>query len=101
MTVELTTQEFELFQALLLKESGLSFDVNRQGLLRSALTDRMTVRQIETPCEYYQFVRDHVDGRSEIKALIDLVTVGETFFFRNQPHFDALRGQMLPQLIQQ
>jgi len=99
--VDLATREFELFQTLLLEESGLFFEMDRQGLLRSALTDRMTARQIKTPHEYYQLVRNPVDGPGEIKALIDLVTVGETYFFRNQPHFDALRRSILPQLIEQ
>lgn len=31
--------------------------------------------------------------------LLQLITVGETYFFRNQAHFNALRYQILPDLI--
>ncbi|MFI5283425.1 MAG: CheR family methyltransferase [Candidatus Dormibacterales bacterium] len=34
-------------------------------------------------------------------ALIRSMTVGETYFFRNKPHFDLLRERVLPALIEQ
>ncbi len=35
----------------------------------------------------------------ETEALIDAITVGETFFFRYREQFDALERQVLPQII--
>ena len=34
-------------------------------------------------------------------ALIRSMTIGETYFFRNKPHFDLLRERVLPALIEQ
>src|SRR6476469_6469334 len=34
------------------------------------------------------------------QLIIRCVTVGETYFFRNQPQFDALRNSVLPALIE-
>jgi len=34
-------------------------------------------------------------------ALIKSLSIGETYFFRNKPHFDLLREQLLPALIEQ
>jgi chemotaxis protein methyltransferase CheR len=34
-------------------------------------------------------------------ALIRSLLIGETYFFRNKPHFDLLREQLLPALIEQ
>jgi chemotaxis protein methyltransferase CheR len=34
-------------------------------------------------------------------ALIRSLLIGETYFFRNKPHFDLLRAQLLPALIEQ
>ena len=34
-----------------------------------------------------------------LQKLLNRLTVGETYFFRIQPHFDALRGFILPQLM--
>src|SRR5579859_3612488 len=33
-------------------------------------------------------------------GLIRSVTIGETYFFRNKPHFDLLRERVLPALIE-
>ncbi|MHC5057192.1 MAG: CheR family methyltransferase [Planctomycetota bacterium] len=38
--------------------------------------------------------------RKELANLIDLVTVNETFFFRNREQFDALRDSILPSLAE-
>lgn len=35
-----------------------------------------------------------------LQKLLNRLTVGETYFFRIQPHFDALRNFILPQLFQ-
>jgi chemotaxis protein methyltransferase CheR len=34
-------------------------------------------------------------------ALIRFMSIGETYFFRNKPHFDLLREQLLPALIEE
>jgi chemotaxis protein methyltransferase CheR len=101
MNLQLTPIMFELFQKLLVEESGIFFDPERKGLLLSALADRMATRHVGSAEEYFRFIKSGGSGREEIKALIDLVTVGETYFFRNQPHFDVLRGHLLPRIIEE
>jgi len=93
---QLSPREFELFQRLLIEESGLFFDSERQSLLRSGLDARMAERDIGSVDEYYQFLRYNPEGSLEIKSLIDLVTIGETYFFRNEPQFAVLREHLFP-----
>ncbi len=97
---ELDRQQFQLLQRLLVEESGLYFDSDRQGLLRAGLAARMTARRLGSVHEYYQLLKGQPDGRQEIKSLIDLVTVGETYFFRLPAQFDAIRHHLLPPLVQ-
>lgn len=99
MNPQLSRAEFELFQALLVEEIGIHFDHDRQGLLRMRLAERMAARRINSVPEYFSLIKSPADGRDELRTLIDLVTVGETYFFRNQPHFDALTQHLLPALI--
>jgi chemotaxis protein methyltransferase CheR len=42
--------------------------------------------------------QDH-PARAHIEALAEHLTVGETYFFRERPAFDALRDHILPELI--
>lgn len=99
--VELSPTEFQLFQALLVTESGLHFDADRQGTLRSALAERMTARGVNSPSEYYRLLTGGAETRDELHAFIDLVTIGETYFFRNEPQFAALRDHIVPAYVRE
>ncbi len=98
-SVELSSAEFQLFQALLVAESGLHFDVDRQGTLRSAIADRMAARRVDSASEYYRLLTSSPGGRDELHAFLDLVTIGETYFFRNEPQFAALRDHVLSEFV--
>src|SRR2546430_1798791 len=99
--LQLSPREFKIFQTLLTEESGLFFDPERQSLLRSGLETRMAERGIGSVDEYYNFIKCDAEGRLEIKTLIDLVTIGETYFFRNQPQFEVLRDHLLPAIVRE
>ncbi len=49
--------------------------------------------------EYLDLLRRGEVGRRELDDLIAELTVGETFFFRHPDHFDALRDQVLPEVL--
>jgi chemotaxis protein methyltransferase CheR len=42
---------------------------------------------------------DEESGNAELDQLIELLTIGETYFFRHQELFDALRDAVLPEII--
>ena len=96
----LSKNEFELFQKLLIEESGLYFDKERSQSLRLALWERLQKRKCDSYQEYYNLLKFHPQGRLEIRELLDLITVGETYFFRNRPQFEALMRSVLPEIIQ-
>jgi chemotaxis protein methyltransferase CheR len=50
--------------------------------------------------EYYNFLKFHPEGRLEIRELLDLITIGETYFFRNKAQFNVLMKFVLPEIIQ-
>ncbi len=96
----LSAVDFDLFQKLLVEESGLYFDRDRSETLRIALWERIENRKYDSYQEYYNLLRFHPEGRLEIRELIDLITIGETYFFRNRPQFDALIRFVLPEIVQ-
>lgn len=98
-TAELSKSEFPLFQGLLEEESGLHFDPDRQQLLWEGLGERMAKREIGSAREYFHLLKFHPEGKLEVRALIDLLTIGETYFFRNRPQFDALQTHVLLTLV--
>ncbi len=99
-TLPLTADEFRLFRDLLAETSGLHFDEARTRFLELALLERLERRGYESYREYYHFLKFHPEGRLELRDLFDLVTIGETYFFRNKPQFDVLMTSVLPDLLQ-
>ncbi len=96
----LSSDEFGLFQKLLSETSGLRFDEGRSQSLHQALWERLQHRGYDSYREYYNLLKFHPEGRLEIRELFDLVTIGETYFFRNRAQFDVLMRFVLPEIIQ-
>ena len=96
----LSPDDFGLFQKLLIEASGLRFDEGRNQVLHHALWQRLQHRGYDSYREYYNLLKFHPEGRLEIRELLDLVTIGETYFFRNRAQFDVLMRFVLPGIIQ-
>jgi len=96
----LSPYDFSLFQKLLIETSGLRFDEGRTQSLHHALWQRLQHRGYDSYREYYNLLKFHPEGRLEIRELFDLITIGETYFFRNKAQFDVLMRFVLPEMIQ-
>jgi len=96
----LSPYDFGLFQKLLIETSGLRFDEGRTQSLHQALWQRLQHRGYDSYREYYNLLKFHPEGRLEIRELFDLITIGETYFFRNRAQFDVLMRFVLPEMIQ-
>jgi chemotaxis protein methyltransferase CheR len=96
----LSADDFHLFQELLIETSGLFFEESRNQSLHLALWQRLQHRGYDSYREYYNLLKFHPEGRLEIRELLDLITIGETYFFRNKPQFDVLMRFVLPEIMQ-
>lgn len=92
--------EIGLFQELLMETCGHYFDESRKQTLIQALWDRLQHRGYDSYHEYYNLLKYHPEGRFEIRELLDQITIGETYFFRNKAQFDVLMKYVLPEIIQ-
>ncbi len=97
MKKSLTIQEFNLFNELLISKSGMQFNRDRIYLLERPLQDRLETLNLSSFLAYYSFLASP-EGAEELFYLIQLLTVGETYFFRNENHFTALSDYIFPNL---
>ncbi len=95
-----STEDFGLFQELLIETSGLYFEETRKQSLHLALWQRLQHRGYDSYREYYNLLKFHPEGRLEMRELLDLITIGETYFFRNKAQFDVLMKFVLPEMLQ-
>jgi len=96
----LSADDFRLFRELLIETSGLLFEETRTHSLHLALWQRVQHRGYDSYREYYNLLKFHPQGRLEIRELLDLVTIGETYFFRNKAQFDVLMKFVLPEIME-
>lgn len=94
----LSDDEFAAVRQYLAAEAGLAFDESRRAGLAAIVADRVRTTGTPDVAAYLAHVRDDATG-SERQRLLDLVTVQETHFFRNPPQMEALRRQLLPELL--
>jgi chemotaxis protein methyltransferase CheR len=94
----LTPEEFDRFAKLVYSESGIFLKDSKITLLSNRLRKRLTALNLKTFQEYYDYIQTLKDKSKEIEELIDVVSTNETYFFRNERHFDALMQKSLPDI---
>ncbi len=101
MTSRLPEAEFELFRHLIKKHVGISFSRTRKGALQRKLASRLSHLGLETYDEYYKYLLHDKKGGSELRQLINTITVDQTAFFRHAKQFEHLANIILPQIAAQ
>lgn len=91
---------YERFQALVLERSGLYFPEAKRASLERGVMRALEAASCDTLDEYYVRLSREPSSSATWDQLVATLTVGETYFFRNQGHFDALRKEILPDLIE-
>jgi chemotaxis protein methyltransferase CheR len=86
----LSPKEFEWIRAFLYERTGISLRDGKEALVVGRLDKRLRQRGLDSFSEYFRLIKDDADP-VETRTAIDLLTTNETFFFREQPHFDLLR----------
>jgi len=78
-------------------ETGMDFSGSRMQRLCDA-ADKVLSRR-KTPADFDTLLADSRQRAIFLEQLTAELTVGESFFFRNEHHFRALREQVLPAII--
>ena len=84
------------FKELLLARCGLGFENEREVTLVRALRQRMTSRGIGDSNAYHGLL---TGDEVEFDRLVELLTVNETYFFREPGHLKLLVERLIPEII--
>jgi chemotaxis protein methyltransferase CheR len=74
------------------------FDERRAHFLQDRLQRRLRVTGIDTFYSYYRLLTSH-QGKAELSALVENLTVNETSFFRNKPQLELFQKSTLEDLL--
>lgn len=95
--VRLEVDEFRLLREVINHHSGISFGMEARAVVERKLRDRLTMLGFSSFGEYCQYLRSE-RGRAELDEATDLVTVNETYFFREDYQLRCFSGEVLPRL---
>jgi chemotaxis protein methyltransferase CheR len=96
--IPLREVEFRLLRDLIKEYCGLFFDDGSKFLLERRLSRRLKLHQLDDFRDYYRFLLYDRKRDEELMSVIDLLTVNETFFFREQNQLKAFSDEILPEL---
>src|SRR5688500_3657674 len=97
--VHLTEAELRLLQTLVYQECGMFFDERRVHFLQDRLQRRLKACGLDTFYSYYRLLTS-ADGKRELNALLENLTVNETSFFRNKPQLELFHKTILEEILQ-
>jgi chemotaxis protein methyltransferase CheR len=88
--------DFELYKALIYKESGITFTATNRSILESRLKEQLRIHKLDSIKLHFEKI---TKSKEELKSFLDSITTNLTRFFRNQAHFDALEHYVIPELM--
>lgn len=96
--VPLPEGEFRLVRDLIRDHCGMFFDDGSRFLLERRLSRRLRLHHLKDFRDYYRLLLYDKKKEEELTAVIDILTVNETFFFREQNQLKAFSDEILPEL---
>lgn len=88
-------KELDQFREVVARRLGLQFDENKLAFLGDIVNRRMEEKAWTDVGRYVRLIESR-EGTIELRALADLLTVCETFFFRYADHFRVLSEKIIP-----
>jgi chemotaxis protein methyltransferase CheR len=85
----LSPEEFEILANFIYHKSGIKMESNKTYIMNNRVQKRIKELNLKTPTEYIRMLKYSDKSGSELQELLNLITVNETFFFRDYPQLEA------------
>jgi chemotaxis protein methyltransferase CheR len=99
MNLEISDSELTLVREIIVSWFGLNFPVDRWGILRHRLGSAAEEFGFKDFPRFTQWLLSSELNIDHVKKLASHLTVGETYFWREEQVFNALAGSILPDII--
>jgi len=85
---------------LVYQETGMYFPDDKRYYFENRFKRRMDSLGMRDFNQYYSYLSKRENKREEFLKLMNELTINETSFFRNKPHFKALEDIILPEIAE-
>lgn len=96
MSFQMTEDEIKLLSDYVRDNCGLLVHSPQEILFQRRVKKRVDANKLTTARDYYHFLRFDSKGTEEMRELINILTVNETYFFREAPHMEMFASELLP-----
>jgi len=93
----ITNDDFLKFREFFYRKTGIFFEESKRYFVDKRLIERMEDTKSDTFRHYFTLLRFEASGR-ELQTLTNLMTVNETYFFREEYQFRAMVKDILPEI---
>lgn len=93
-TYQLSDHEFSLFKNFFFEQIGIALSDQKKVLLLSRFSRRLNELGLENFNTYFELISSP-ENSAERQHAVDLITTNETYFFREELHFNFLRDRIV------
>lgn len=94
----ITAVEFDRFRDFFYRKTGIHFEDNKRYFVDKRLINRIGETGHDSFRSYFTFMRFQSSGK-EVQELINIMTVNETYFFREEHQFACMVEDVLDKII--
>lgn len=98
LVIPLPEDVFRLIRDIIRDYCGIYFDDGSRYLVEKRLSRRVRTLQLNDFRDYYRFIRYDRRAQEELATIMDILTVNETYFFREQNQLRAFGGEILDEI---
>jgi chemotaxis protein methyltransferase CheR len=88
-----------LLRDLIHERTGIYFDQNNLDLMIDKLSTLMAERSLDSPADYYYFLKYDNESNGEWSNVLNAISVRETYFWREVDQIRALVDVLVPQVF--
>ncbi len=92
-------EAFKLIREVIYQHSGMYFSDDYQKILLKRLEKRLDFHNLSSFYDYYYYLKYNKDSDQELKIVMNLVTIRETYFFREEGQLKALVEEVIPEIF--
>lgn len=94
----ISDEDFRKFREYFYRKTGIQFEESKRYYVDKRLVDRIEATNSESFRNYFMLLRFEASGQ-ELQTLVNLMTVNETYFFREEYQFQCLVNSLLNEII--
>ncbi|MBN1653196.1 MAG: hypothetical protein JXA30_05410 [Deltaproteobacteria bacterium] len=96
-SLQFNPREYEEFSSFIKERTGILLARDKKDEYQRRLSVTSLIPGTDSARDFLRNIKRSTEA---LQKLVNQLTVGESYFFRNRPHFDALQRRIIPELVE-